>query len=191
VIKRRGPRPSRFLFLLFGSFIIFCIGCRSGGPEIPALSPEERHKITELVLSVAEDPEDTVKPARDELWSILGNYGSVSGVTLGRLQSRFMMIGEGHRLFWLDAREALKNHRPVKSAERARWEERLTREGWLSEQQRDRFDALMKKVVDEEPIPSNHGVEVSLSATMVEEIVSSWDEQELRHSVEYLLRPPG
>jgi len=159
--------------------------------EIPALTPESRQKITELVLSVAEDPEDTVEPARKELWKILGTRGSLPADSKNRLETRFMMIGEGHHLFWLDAREALTSHRPVKSEARARWEEKLTRDGWLSGQQRDRFEMLMKQIVEEEPIRSNHGVEVSLSPGMVEEIVNSWDEQEMKSSVAYLLNSPG
>jgi hypothetical protein len=185
----RNRRPFSVLSILLGSLFLW-LGCHSGGDGSPALTTKDRQKITELVLSVAEDPEDTIKPAREELWSILGDQGSLSAASLGHLQTRFMLIGEGHRLFWLDAREALRIHRPVISAERARWEERLTRDGWLSELQRGRFEALMKRVVDEEPIPSNHGVEVSLSPEMVEEIVNSWDEGELRRSVAYLLKPP-
>ena len=102
-----------------------------------------------------------------------------------------MFIGRGHPLFWLDAREALESHRMVKSPERTRWEEGLARTGWLSDSQRARFDVLMKQVIEEEPISSNHGVEVSVSRQMVEEIVNSWDERELEQSVAALLTPPG
>ena len=45
--------------------------------------------------------------------------------------------------------------------------------------------------MEENPILSNHGVEVSLSSTMVDEIVNSWDERELERSVVYLLTPPN
>jgi hypothetical protein len=184
-------RKQRIIFVLsvlLGSPLL--CGCHPGSDVSPALTPVDRQKITEIVLSVAEDPQDTVKPAREEIWSILQDHGPLSAESLGRLQTRFMLIGEGHRLFWLDAREALRIHRPVKSAERARWEERLTRDGWLSGLQRDRFEVLMKRIVDEDPISSNHGVEVSLSPEMVEEIVNSWDEGELRRSVAYLLNAP-
>lgn len=178
------------LSVLFGVGLPFWLGCVSGGPDAVSLTLEERQKITELVLSVAEDPEETVKPAHDELWSILKKHRSLSAEARGRLKTRFMSIAEGHRLFWLDAREALKTHRMVKSPYRARWEERLSRDGWLSSEQRSRFDNLMKQVINEEPIPSNHGVEVSLNSTMVDEIVNSWDGQELERSIAVLLTPP-
>ena len=57
-------------------FLSFCIlsGCIGGGGA-ESLTSEERQKITELVLSVAEDPEETVKPAQEELWSILKQHG--------------------------------------------------------------------------------------------------------------------
>jgi len=166
-------------------------GCMAGGDGEAVLTPEERQKITEIVLSVAEEPEETVKPAHDELWTILKKHGPPSDKLLGRLKPRFLTIGEGHHLFWLDAREALKSRRMVKSPDRARWEEGLAKEGWLSPQQQARFDDLMKQVMAEEPIASNHGVEVSLSSTMVDEIVNSWDERELERSVAYLLTPPN
>ncbi|MBI3995318.1 MAG: hypothetical protein HY349_05015 [Nitrospirae bacterium] len=177
----------RFLFF-FMSFLLLsgCVG--GGGAE--SLTSEERQKITELVLSVAEDPEETVKPAQEELWAILKQHGLPSGADLGLLKGRFLAIGEGHRLFWLDAREALQTHRMVKSPERVRWEEQLSRDGWLSSQQRVRFDSLMTQVMEEAPILSNHGVEVSLSQAMVNEIVNSWDARELERSVAYLLTPP-
>ncbi len=166
-------------------------GCVPDDDAAMSLTSEERQKVAELVLAVTEDPEETVKSAHDELWTILRKHGSPSEKQLGRLKSRFLTIGEGHRLFWLDARESLKSHRMVKSPDRARWEEQLARDGWLSARQRDRFDDLMKQVMEENPIPSNHGVEVSLSSTMVDEIVNSWDERELERSVTYLLTPPN
>ncbi|MBI3812531.1 MAG: hypothetical protein HY283_10070 [Nitrospirae bacterium] len=164
-------------------------GCMARGDGEVALTLEERQKVTELVLAVAEDPEETVKSAHDELWTILKKHGSPSGKQISRLKPRLLMIGEGHRLFWLDAREALKSHRMVKSPDRARWEEGLARDGWFSLQQQARFDEIMKQVMTEDPIPSNHGVEVSLSSTMVDEIMKSWDERELERSVAYLLTP--
>lgn len=179
------------LSVLFGLSLPFWLGCVSGGRDEVPLTSEERHKITELALSVAEDPGETVKPARDELWSILEKHGPPSVGALGRLKNRLLFIAEGHRLFWLDAREALKSRHMVKSPDRSRWEDRLTEEGWLSATQRSRFDDLMKQVMEEEPIPSNHGVEVALNATMLDEIVNSWDRQELERSIAFLMTPPN
>jgi hypothetical protein len=178
------------LILFLTSLFLFA-GCVPDDDVVMSLTSEERQKITELVLAVTEDPEETVTSAHDEIWAILKKHGPPSGKLIGRLKPRLLTIGEGHHLFWLDAREALKRHQMVKSPDRARWEERLARDGWLSVLQRDRFDGLMKQVMDEEPIPSNHGVEVSLNSTMVDEIVNSWDAQELERSVTYLLTPPN
>ncbi len=177
-----------------GFFLLILLllpGCVPDDDDAMSLTSEERQKVTELVLAVTEDPEETVKSAHDELWMILRKHGSPSVKQIGRLKPRFLTIGEGHHLFWLDAREALKSRRMVKSPDRARWEEQLARDGWLSSQQRDRFDGLMKQVMEEDPIPSNHGVEVSLNSTMVDEIVNSWDERELERSIAYLLTPPN
>ncbi|MBI3610229.1 MAG: hypothetical protein HY204_05955 [Nitrospirae bacterium] len=176
--------------LSFLSLVLF-LGCAADGDEAVSLTPEERQKITELVLAVTEDPQDTVVSAHEELWSILKKHGPPSERQIGRFKDRFLTIGEGHHLFWRDAREALRSRHRVKSPARVRWEERLEKDGWLSQKQRDRFDDLMSHVVSEEPISSNHGVEVSLSGTMVDEIVNSWDEQELERSVAYLLTPPN
>jgi len=166
------------------------MGCGEGRDPAVTLSAEERQKITELVLAVTEDPEETVKSSHDELWTILRKHGSPSEKQIDRLKPRFRAIAEGHRLFWLDAREALKTHRAVKSTARAQWEEQLEKDGWLSAGQRARFDYLMKQVMEENPIPSNHGVEVSFSRAMVDEIMDSWDEGELERSIVYLLTPP-
>jgi hypothetical protein len=174
--------------LLLMSLMLFP-GCVPDDDAAMSLTSEERQKVTELVLAVTEDPEETVKSAHDELWTILRKHGSPSEKQLGRLKARFRTIGEGHRLFWLDAREALKSHRVVKSPARAQWEEQLGKDGWLSAGQRARFDHLMKQVMEENPIPSNHGMEVSFSRAMVDEIVNSWDERELERSIAYLLTP--
>jgi hypothetical protein len=190
-VTNRSPAVRVFtLAVFFGLGLPSWLGCVSGGRDEVSLTSEERQKITEIVLSVAEDPEDTVKPARDEIWSILKKRGTPSVGALGRLKNRLRFIGEGHRLFWLDAREALKSHHMVKSPERARWEDRLSKDGWLSAAQRGRFDELMKQVMGEEPIASNHGVEVALNSTMMEEIVNSWDGQELDRAIALLLTPP-
>ncbi|MBI3596994.1 MAG: hypothetical protein HY203_07580 [Nitrospirae bacterium] len=184
---RRGAAQTT-LFVLSLSLLLSCASDRD---EAVSLTSEERQKITELVLSVAEDPEETVQPAREEIWAILKRHGPPSRRQLEGLRAQFLIIGRGHPLFWLDAREALQGHRMVKSPDRLRWEEGLARAGWLSDPQRARFDDLMKQVIEEEPIPSNHGVEVSLSRQMVEEIVNGWDERELEQSVAYLLTPPN
>jgi len=186
-------RPVRFkiIFVFLGLSVSLFLGCSSGGAGDGSLTFEERQKITELVLSVAEDPEETVQPARAEIWAILKKHGQPSGRNLETLKAQFLVIGHGHPLFWRDAREGLQGHRMVKSPDRAQWEEGLTRTGWLSDAQRARFDVLMKQVIEEEPIPSNHGVDVSLSLQMVEEIVNSWDERELEQSVATLLTPPS
>ncbi|HUK57351.1 MAG TPA: hypothetical protein VLY20_11910 [Nitrospiria bacterium] len=187
---RKRPEHLEALSVFLGLSLFLFLGCAAGGAGTGSLTSEERQKITELVLSVAEDPEETLQPSRDELWAILKKHGSPSGRELEELKAQFLVIGRGHRLFWLDAREALRSHRMVKSPDRARWEETLAGAGWLSEPQRARFDVLMKQVIDEEPISSNHGADVSLSRQMVDEIVNGWDERELEHSVADLLKPP-
>jgi len=191
VVNRNRPERFKTLSFFLGLSLSLFLGCNSDGAGTGSLTTEERQKITELVLSVAEDPEETVQPAREEIWSILKRHGPPSSRELETLKTQFLVIGRGHLLFWRDAREALQGHRMVKSPDRARWEEGLARAGWISDSQRARFDALMKQVIKEEPIPSNHGVEVSLSRQMVEEIVNGWDERELEQSVAALLTPPN
>jgi hypothetical protein len=177
--------------VFLGLSLSLFLGCASGNGGTAFLTPEERQKITELVLSVAEDPEESVRPAREELWAILRRHGSPSPRQLEGLRTQLLIIGRGHPLFWRDAQEALQAHRMVKSPDRARWEGGLAQAGWLSDLQRTRFDDLMKQVIEEEPIPSNHGVEVPLSRQMVDEIVNGWDERELERSVATLLTPPS
>ena len=189
--KQVPPECSKTLFVFLGLSLSLFLGCVSGGAGTVSLTPEERQKITELVLSVAEDPEESVRPGREELWAILRRHGSPSPRQLEGLRTQLLIIGRGHLLFWRDAQEALQTHRMVKGPDRARWEDGLAQTGWLSDLQRTRFDDLMKQVIEEEPIPSNHGVEVSLSRQMVDEIVNGWDDRELERSVAALLIPPS
>jgi len=119
----------------FPAFLSLLAGCVMSDPAFP-LTSEDCQKITELVLAVAEDPEETVKTSREELWTILNKHGSPTEKQIDRLKIRFRRIAEGHHLFWLDAREALKSHRRVKSPARAQWEEQLEKDGWLSAGQR-------------------------------------------------------
>lgn len=184
------PRRPKTGVILVGLFLAVLQGCSWGGDGSGSLTSEERQRITELVLSVAEDPRQTLQPARDELWTILNRHGTPSSRELESLKRQFLTIGRGHPLFWRDALEGLKTHRMVKSPDRAKWEEELARGGWFSDAQRARFDDLMNKVVHENPIPSNHGVDVSLSVQMVEEIVNGWDEREMEQAVDTLLTHP-
>ena len=171
--------------------IFMTTGCTLSRDETAVLTDTERYQITDLVLSVAQDPAEMLKPVREEVWSILHEHQPISGELRDLLEIRFITIGEGHRLFWLDARDAVRRHEPVKSPGRARWEDRMVKDGWLSPVQRDQFGDLMALVATEEPIPSNHGVEISLNPEMVDEIANSWDEQEFRRAVSELLAPPG
>jgi hypothetical protein len=191
VAKQESREYSKTLSVCLGLSLFLFLGCAPGGGGTASLTPEERQKITELVLSVAEDPDESVRPAREELWAILNSHGSPSRRQLEWLRTQMLIIGRGHPLFWRDVQAALQAHRMVKSPDRARWEDGLAQSGWLSDLQRTRFDELMKQVIEEEPIPSNHGVEVPLNRQMVDEIVNGWDERELERSVDALLTPPN
>ncbi len=175
---------------LWGLLALFALGCVWSVDESAFLTDEERQKITELVLSVAEDPTVPLDPAKAELWSLLGKYGRPPRLRLDRLQTQFIRIGEGHHLFWEDARQAVRDRRAVKSPLRAQWEEELLKAGWVSKKQLDRFDELMNTLANEEPMTANHGVELALSQEMVDEISKSWNAREFQEAVSNLLTPP-
>ncbi len=184
--RRPAPPPVAVAALVLAAALGY--GC---GPadETTRLTPDERQHITEIVLAVAENPDEGVPQAHDQLWAILNRIGRPSERMRSQLQARFGVIAEGHRLFWQDARAAVRAGKPEKSAARTHWEDEMATAGWLSPQQRLRFEALMHQITDERPLPANHDVEVALSPEMVDTIAASWDAQEFFTTVQALLAP--
>jgi len=158
--------------------------------EISALSRNERAQLAELVLNISEAPQEKLAEARQEVWKILGRHGVPSPSARQNLEQIFLKIGQGTHLFWLDAQQALKEQRPVKSGARTQWEVDLLSDGWLTQEQQHRYDAFMAQVAREEPIESSHGVEIVADEIILKEIVESWDEDELRNIIFALLTPP-
>ena len=192
-MKSAGLRYSILSVVRNGLWVLavsFIMGCVQGGQGTIALTDQDRRRITDLVLTVAQGQPEVVEMARDELWLILRRHGSPSERFRISLRDQFLKIGEGHHLFWMDARQAVRSHQAVKSRTRVRWEEDLARAGWFSQVQRNRFDEFMKIIASEEPITANHGVEIALSPEMVDVIAGSWDEQEFSDAVNVLLIPP-
>lgn len=186
--NNRVGRVNRWFWIAGG--MILMTACTDHGPRSLSLNEGERQRITEIVLSVAEDPGESLDGAHRSLWEILRLHEAPSAPDLEELRARFIWVGEGHRLFWTDAREAVRRHAAFKSEERRNWEKRMTSDGWLSAEQGLRFDMLMKTIASEEPLTANHGVDVSLSAGMVDAVAESWEPQQFERAVLALLTPP-
>jgi len=158
--------------------------------ELSAFSIDERTHISELMLNVAESPHDTLPTAREHLWTTLHSHGELSAGGRRELEAILLKIGQGPRLFWTDARQALNERRPVKSSARTQWEAELMGEGWLTLEQQRRYDDFMERIAREAPIESSHGVEIDVDGRMADAIVESFDDAELRDAVAALLAPP-
>jgi hypothetical protein len=156
-----------------------------------ALSSTERAQLSELVLTVAEEPQETMADARERVWAIVRAHGASPAAARHALEPIFVQIGRGPELFWTDARQAVAEHRPVKSEARMQWEAELMGEGWLTMAQQRRYDDFMARIARGEPIESSHGVDVALDDRMIKAITESLDEGELRRTVAELLTPPG
>lgn len=154
------------------------------------LSEEERALLSELVLNVAEAPEEALPRARNLAWAVFGRHGTLSATARRDLNTIFLKLGQGPRLFWLDAQRAFEEHRPVKSEARTQWEAELMGEGWLTMAQQRRYDEFMEKVTRQEPIESTHGIEIAVDEKIIQEIITSYDDDELRSAVALLLTPP-
>ncbi|HXZ25891.1 MAG TPA: hypothetical protein VEI24_06685 [Nitrospiria bacterium] len=156
-----------------------------------ALSSTERAQLSELVLTVAEEPQESMAEARERVWAIVRAHGAGPDAARRALEPIFVRIGHGPKLFWTDARQAVAEHRPVKSEARTQWEAELLGEGWLTMAQQQRYDDFMARIARGEPIESSHGVDVALDDRMIKAINESLDERELRRTVAELLTPPG
>ncbi|MEW6325548.1 MAG: hypothetical protein AB1515_09205 [Nitrospirota bacterium] len=154
------------------------------------LAAADRSALAELVLSAVEAPDERTAPGRDAVWTILRRRGTPTAGDRRELEARFLAIGRGPRLFWLDAQRALKAERPVKSAERTQWEAELLGDGWLTMAQQRRYDEFMGKIARREPIESSHGVEILVDEAMAQAILDSLSDAELRATVTALLTPP-
>jgi hypothetical protein len=155
-----------------------------------ALSSPERAQLSELVLTVTEEPQEAMAEARNRVWAIVRPYGARPAEARRSLEPIFLKIGQGPRLFWADARRALAERQPVKSEARTQWEAELMGEGWLTMAQQHRYDDFMQRIARGEPIESSHGVEVALDDKMIRAINDSLDDGELRKTVAELLTPP-
>jgi len=156
-----------------------------------ALSSSERAQLSELVLTVTEEPQEVMAEARDRVWAIVRPHGAPPATVRPALEPIFLKIGQGPRLFWADAQRALAERRPVKSEARTQWEAELMGEGWLTLAQQQRYDDFMRRIALGKPIESSHGVEIAIDDRMIRAITDSLDDRELRGTVAELLTPPG
>ena len=174
--------------------VLLCGGLAAGGCtrsfHLSTLPHDERARIAEIVLAVAEAPQEVPPETRREVWAILRAHGQPSADNRRELAGILYRIGQGTRLFWLDAQQAVASGHPVKSDARTQWEADLLKEHWLSPIQQHRYDDLMEKISRQEPIESSHGVEISLNESMARAIVESWSDTELRSAIDQLLTPP-
>ncbi len=154
------------------------------------LSSAERAQLSELVLNVAEAPQETLPEARDRAWAILRRQGADPAAIRQGLEPIFLKIGQGPRLFWTDAQQAIAEQRPVKSEARMQWEAELMGDGWLTLAQRRRYDDFMERLARQEPIESTHGMDIAINDRMAGTIRSSLDDGELHSAVAALLTPP-
>ena len=155
--------------------------------EVSDLSRAERLQLSELILNVAEEPKETLPKAKEIVWAIFGPHGTPSASAQQELEQVFLKIGQGPRLFWLDAQQAIQEQRPIKGPERTQWEADLLSDGWLSLAQQRRYEEFMARLAGEEPIESTHGIDIVVDEKIVQEIVQSWDEDELRQAIRALL----
>jgi len=156
-----------------------------------SLSSTDRAQLSELVLNVAEAPQETLPEARRRAWAILGRQGAGPGAIRPALEPIFLKIGRGPALFWSDAQQAIAGQRPVKSAARTQWEAELMGEGWLTLAQQRRYDDFMARLARQEPIESTHGMDIAVDDKMAQSIRASLDDGELRRAVADLLTPPS
>jgi len=174
-------------FLLNSRFHLF--GRSSFDPA--DLSSVERAQLSELVLTVAESPQETMTEARDRAWTILNRHRAEPAAARRALEPIFLKLGRGPKLFWEDARRAFAEQRPVKSEPRSQWEAEVMGEGWLTFDQQRRYDDFMGRIARGEPIESSHGVEIAVDDRMIKAITDSLDDTELRSTVVSLLTPPA
>jgi hypothetical protein len=189
---RRTAAAAAGLLLLGGAIMLNSLyhpfSASSFNPD--ALSSSERAQLSELVLTVTEEPQEAMADARERVWAIVRPHGAPPDAVRPALEPIFLKIGQGPRLFWADARQALAERRPVKSEARMQWEAELMGEGWLTMAQQQRYDNFMSQIARGEPIESSHGVDIAIDDRMIRAITDSLDEGELRQTVTELLTPP-
>ena len=158
--------------------------------DLDDLSPDEKTQLSEIILTVTEAPDERTAIARQAIRTILRRHGALPEASRRELEARFLKIGQGPRLFWLDARQAVADGRPVKSAARLQWEAELLGDGWLTMAQQRRYDDFMDKLSRGEPIESTHGMDVIVDEAIAKTIVDSLGPAELQATVASLLTPP-
>ncbi|MBI3621822.1 MAG: hypothetical protein HY208_06505 [Nitrospirae bacterium] len=192
------PRPG-LLAAIIASLPVVLIAAWVAGPFRPPhqasfnpadLSSTERAQLAEAVLTIAEAPQETMEEARKRAWEILRPHRVEPAAVRRGLEPIFLKIGQGPRLFWTDAQQAIAEHRPVKSAARTQWEAELMGDGWLTLAHQRRYDEFMDRLARDEPIESTHGMDIAVDRRMADAIRSSLDEDELRRAVAELLTPP-
>ena len=195
-LSRRGARTAVMAAALLAGAAWFLLAgpyrlLDRGAFDPAALSSSERAQLSELVLTVTEEPQEAMAAARERVWAIVRPHGARPAAVRPALEPIFLKIGRGPKLFWTDAQRALAERRPVKSEARTQWEAELMGEGWLTLAQQRRYDDFMERIARGEPIESSHGVEIAIDDRMIQAITDSLDDGELHTTVTTLLTPPA
>lgn len=156
--------------------------------KINTISLEDRQSLGNFLLMVASNPDD-LKRVSNNFWNILQKYDAISESRSIILKEEIALLFFLPKLFYNDARVAIKNKKPFKSPERKRLEKHFLKNGFLTKQQIENDNKTMELIAKRKPVAAAHGVEIFIDETRINEMLKEWSDREMVEIIDKLFMP--
>ena len=178
---------SILITIFLASFVIWN-KIRVKSVQIDKISLEDRQKLGTMILMVASNPDD-LETIDESFRDILKKYSAESGTRLVYLKEYMNGLFYLPKLFYEDAKRAIKNKNPFKSTARDRLEQHFLKAGFLTIQQIQNDEETMELIAKKKPISAAHGVEIFIDEKRIDEMLGEWNDEEIEKIISKLFTP--
>lgn len=182
--------------------IIFCLeaicdlrSATSGNPDqskstssISQYSPEDKARITEIMVRVVNDPDYLNDETHKEFWGILLQHDHASSRAIAELRQEITQnVLLAQQYIWEDALIAWRVGRPTKSVQREQHEKKLVATGFIPEWRVRENEKLIEQIAARQAVQFGEG-KVLVSEEYIRAALSELDVAISR--LDQLLTPP-
>ncbi len=178
---------SILITIFLASFVIWN-KIRVKSVQIDKISLEDRKNLGAMILMVASNPDD-LETIDESFRDILKKYSAESGTRLVYLKEYMNGLFYLPKLFYEDAKRAIKNKNPFKSTARDRLEQHFLKAGFLTIQQIQNDEETMELIAKKKPISAAHGVEIFIDEKRIDEMLGEWNDEEIEKIISKLFTP--
>ena len=178
---------SILITIFLASFVIWN-KIRVKSVQIDKISLEDRKNLGAMILMVASNPDD-LETIDESFRDILKKYSAESGTRLVYLKEYMNGLFYLPKLFYEDAKRAIKNKNPFKSTARDRLEQHFLKAVFLTIQQIQNDEETMELISKKKPISAAHGVEIFIDEKRIDEMLGEWNDEEIEKIISKLFTP--